>query len=429
MNTRFFFGWLCHSRVARLAVIALVALAWSRPAFCDKNRDIHEAALHGHLKKVKELLKHHPDLVFNKDDLGWIPLHDAAIGGEKDVAELLLANKADVNDKDNVGETPLHVAAEKDQNDVAELLLANNADANAKDNGGATPLHVAALMGHRSAAELLLANKADVNAKDNHGDTPLHNGLVGGDKDVAELLLAHGAEVNAKDNGGNTPLHWAALYGHKKDVVELLIARGAYVNGKNNYGQTPLSLAEKGRQTELAELLRQHMPGRPEDFMAIDKIVILPVIDSRFDKKAKVDLQDIRKNVQKILEWKHYTIIQADSPPPGARWVMVITLITLDRLSASVSAVLCDKESKASPSECRGNGGELWSGSSGGVYTSAQTQFPPQANEPVGDRMLRASAANMTDAVWALFGWAKKDALENALYNLLRSIPELPKKK
>ena len=36
-------------------------------------------------------------------NVGWTPLHWAAVNGHKDVAELLLANKAEVNAKDNNG--------------------------------------------------------------------------------------------------------------------------------------------------------------------------------------------------------------------------------------------------------------------------------------------------------------------------------------
>jgi ankyrin repeat protein len=170
---------------AALTLVALVALAWSSPAFCG---DIHDAARDGDFGKVAALLKHKPGLVSSKDDYGSTPLHVAVYEGHKNVAELLLAKGAEVN---------------------------------ATDIDGSTPLHVAAYEGHKGMAELLLANKAKVNARDRNGQTPLHEAAVKGYKDVVELLLANGADVNAKANNGVTPLHWAAFDGHE-NVVALL---------------------------------------------------------------------------------------------------------------------------------------------------------------------------------------------------------------
>jgi ankyrin repeat protein len=140
------------SPLATVMLVALLALAWSSPAFCG---EIHDAAENGDLKKVNALLKDNPNLVFSKDDYGAMPLHYAAQGGRKDVAELLLANKAEVNAKANNGWTPLLAAAYRGRKDVAELLLANKAEVNSKNNAGWTPLYAAAAQGHKDVAELL----------------------------------------------------------------------------------------------------------------------------------------------------------------------------------------------------------------------------------------------------------------------------------
>ena len=122
-NMQAFFSRLFRTpiitRLAAVILAALLALAWSSPAFCG---EIHDAAENGDLEKVKGLIKDNPNLVFSKDDYGAMPLHYAAQGGRKDVAELLLANKADVNAKANNDDTPLHVAAAQGHKDVAELL-------------------------------------------------------------------------------------------------------------------------------------------------------------------------------------------------------------------------------------------------------------------------------------------------------------------
>jgi hypothetical protein len=106
-------------RLIRIAIVMLVALAWSRLAFCG---EIHDAAKAGDLGKVKALLKGNPDLASSKDCTGWTPLHLAALRGFNDLTELLLANNAEVNAKDNTGHTPLHDVRAGDRTGVRQLL-------------------------------------------------------------------------------------------------------------------------------------------------------------------------------------------------------------------------------------------------------------------------------------------------------------------
>jgi ankyrin repeat protein len=53
-----------------------------------------------------------------KDEKGWTPLHEAALGGHKETVELLIAKGADVNAKNNDGVTPLNWAL----GEIADLL-------------------------------------------------------------------------------------------------------------------------------------------------------------------------------------------------------------------------------------------------------------------------------------------------------------------
>ena len=195
MNMHSFLSRHSHLPLPRCAPVilaTLTALAWSNVVFCG---EIHSAAGHGRVARVKSLLKDNPDVVFSKDDYGKTPLHWAARNDCSDVAKLLLANHADVNAKDNTGWTPLHEAAATGpdgQKDTVELLLANHADVNAKDNFGETPLLLAAYWGYKEVVEVLLAHAADVNVMDSQGWTPLRGAMARGEKDIAELLRQHG---------------------------------------------------------------------------------------------------------------------------------------------------------------------------------------------------------------------------------------------
>ena len=124
-------------------------------------------------------------------------------------------------------------------------------------------IHRSAFDGNIEAVKQYLAAGTDVNAKDEgRGNaTPLHLATVSGHKEIVALLIAEGADVNAKDDEGGTPLHLTAWRGHK-ETAELLIAEGADVNAKIEAGklkgQTPLDLAINFKQTEVADLLRNH---------------------------------------------------------------------------------------------------------------------------------------------------------------------------
>jgi len=117
-----FFSQLWHSVIPRRAAIilaALLALAWSIPAFCG---EIHDAVEQGDLAKVKALVEGNPELLSSEDNNGWTPLRSAASEGHKDVVELLLAHGADVNANGDGGWTPLQWAAYAGYKDVVELL-------------------------------------------------------------------------------------------------------------------------------------------------------------------------------------------------------------------------------------------------------------------------------------------------------------------
>jgi ankyrin repeat protein len=205
----------------------------------SKLSPIDKAVSRNDFPKVEKLLKHTPNLVFNKSEelhyddgeavelAGGTPLHFAAAYGHKNMVEFLLFKHAAVDIKDNDGETPLLVAVMGGYKDVAQLLLAHHAEINAANTDGETTLHWAAWNGDLEMTKLLLANHADVNAKQKDGVTPLDAAVGFHCKSVAELLLAHGAEVNAKSKNGGTPLQIAENMKYK-DIIELLHQYGGH---------------------------------------------------------------------------------------------------------------------------------------------------------------------------------------------------------
>ena len=72
-----------------------------------------------------------------KTDQGWIPLHLAALGGDKEIVELLISKGADVNAKDDVGRTPLDWAKQfsDDYTPEAKAAIKETADLLRKHGG------------------------------------------------------------------------------------------------------------------------------------------------------------------------------------------------------------------------------------------------------------------------------------------------------
>ena len=83
-------------------------------------------------------------------------LHDACSNdSRKDVAKMLINKGSDVNAKNNLGYTPLHIAALNGSSEIIKLLLENGADKNAKDNDGNTPYDRAVWVQQTRVYELL----------------------------------------------------------------------------------------------------------------------------------------------------------------------------------------------------------------------------------------------------------------------------------
>jgi cytohesin len=323
---------------------------------------LHRAAAQGHKDILELLLASHAEVNAGADN-GAMPLHDATFHNHYDAAELLLASHAEENAKSTTGDTPLHNAASFGSKELVTLLLANHADVNARANNGQTPLHRAVLrtsdvLQKYDVVEVLLSNNADIDASDSQGSTPLHVVAFVGllpphQKNLAELLLAHHADVNARDLAGATPSHNAASQGHM-DIVELLLAYHADVNIQTNKGATPMGTALVMNHPEIAEVLGRH-GGKawlawswPEQAAAPAALVLLPAVDARKNNQEKVDLEDMRKYARKQLEFRKYEVVEADTPPPGARWLVTVTLAALGQSGyfpvASVSCSLKDEQ-------------------------------------------------------------------------------------
>ena len=438
MTRKAFFERLLHFAGFRFTVVLLFSLGVASPVFCGK---IHMAAMKGDLEKVKELVKENPDSISTTFGLAhWTPLHLAAGDGHANVVEFLLANRADVNVKDSRGHTPMHLAVERRHLDVIEVLRHYGGWDDSPPKGqnvltvseesigpgkaqAVVAIHEAAGSGDPARVMELLKEYPDlVYTKDKDGMTVLHLAVLKASKDLVTGLLASQAEINAKNYDGETPLHLAVRLGNR-DLAELLVSSGADVNTTTRLEQTPMRLAANRNDKGTEDFLRLHggfLLSPRERFGQIDKLFILPVVDARASKKGYADLKGMRKQVFTLLEKKHYAVVEADSAPADARWVMIITLKEIDSVpTVTLAAVICDKEDKTPSEACNGAGGEFWTlrGSAQRGHLGIPMTQPSLVDLGLTGLMNGISA-----------GMAQAQATDKAVINLTGEIPYQIKK-
>jgi len=81
-------------------------------------------------------------------------------------------------------------------------------------------------------------------------------------KTLQELLTLPSVDVNEGDYDKRTALHLAAGEGHV-EIIKLLIKYNADVNVEDRFGNRPLDDAQRGKKSDVIELLRRHnaLPG------------------------------------------------------------------------------------------------------------------------------------------------------------------------
>jgi ankyrin repeat protein len=218
-----------------------------------------------------------------RDDLGDLPLVQAARGAHGAIVACLLKQGADPNAAEADGTTPLLAVARapgtcpqparaaamaclaafrQSALQVAQTLLAAGSLVDSQDAAGATPLEYAVLGGNTALAELLLQAHANPILRDRvHGATVLmYAAQLGNEPVVAHLAAAAGSAINFQDSDGRSALDYAVCgrsdtgrpcLGGDLPTIRALLAVGASAAVRDRGGQTPMWYAARALVTKL----------------------------------------------------------------------------------------------------------------------------------------------------------------------------------
>ncbi|XP_045349238.1 ankyrin repeat and SOCS box protein 14 isoform X2 [Leopardus geoffroyi] len=217
------------------------------------------------------------------DEIGWLPLHKAAVQLSKnileitlkavlrdsyDMAALLISHGADVNLRCTNERTALHEAAKLGRQDIVKLLLVSGAHPDPQSSYGFTPLALAAQSGYTEIMEMLLQKGANALGQASDSSSILLEAASGGNPDSVTLLLEHGADANIPKNSGHLPIHVAADRGHLL-ALKILVPVTDFAAIKQS-GISPVHCAAAGAHPQCLEFLIQ--AGFDVNFMLDQRI-------------------------------------------------------------------------------------------------------------------------------------------------------------
>ncbi|KAK3434006.1 hypothetical protein EUGRSUZ_D01529 [Eucalyptus grandis] len=189
-----------HQRLWDIIEPILCASSWPSSHKGPKGLTALHAAVTLSLSSCKKILEKRPEMIREKDDIGWTPLHYVAHANKVDAVQLLLQHDTSIAyDLDKEGDSALHIAALQGHINVINQLITSCHDAwdiiNFKRQ---TALHAAVIGGKVNVVKhiLRITNLEDlINKKDTNGNMALHLAMHLREYDSA-LILAKDKRVD-----------------------------------------------------------------------------------------------------------------------------------------------------------------------------------------------------------------------------------------
>ncbi|KAJ7571742.1 hypothetical protein O6H91_01G175500 [Diphasiastrum complanatum] len=235
---------------------------------------LHLAAIQGHYRLCKRLIKEAPKLAFEEDTSGRTPLFWAVESGKMDdmtrklLKHVAASDPKNLNHTDHRGQTILHVAAkETDDPCLMKTLIEAGVKAQIANNVGKTALHIACKFGKLKLVCWLLDECTELELatiRDFTGITPLLEAAQAGEKDIVKHLLErlqlleneHYLLLDERDSDGRTALHWAVVSPKAKDALK--VAKELLANAQEHGYEDLLVWASAGPTLGTAHMMTPH---------------------------------------------------------------------------------------------------------------------------------------------------------------------------
>nr|XP_039270103.1 transient receptor potential cation channel subfamily A member 1-like [Styela clava] len=199
--------------------------------------------------------KNRVDVNQKKKTSGATALHISAEYDDFKSAQMLLAAGAKPCIACNIGYRPLHCAALHGSRGVMELIIQKCEESgytrdqvlSFNDKEMCSPLHCAVFGGNTDAIKTCLSYGARLDKCQADLSTPMHLVCAQGAFDIVEIMFELARDqalvtLSMKDNQKHTPLHKAAMYGHGR-IAQYLVREGAATDIPDAEENTPLLLA------------------------------------------------------------------------------------------------------------------------------------------------------------------------------------------
>ena len=171
-----------------------------------------------------------------KDGVIRPELHSAAIHGDVDKVKFLIEKGCNINEKSKFGASPITIAAWSGNYEMVKLLLKDSRILiDQQDDNGYGAIHYACQNGRHDIVNLLLDHKVNTQIKTNDNNSVLNLAAWSNNLELVQTLLKRGGDLdlNSENSKHFTPL-MSAFFNDNLDIFSHLIKAGANPNHQEN---------------------------------------------------------------------------------------------------------------------------------------------------------------------------------------------------